>query len=818
MDNNMMDEYKKLFLEEADEYIIALNDSLVALEKDKNNKDLIDNIFRVAHTLKSSAAAVGYDDLSKLSHKAEDLMQGIRSGETDVTGIIVDALFEVFDIVKEYIQCIKDNKEIDIDINKMIKKLEKIKNSSNGKEETDTCDTGNTGENKQFEEIVLTEYEKKVIEQETGKGKNGYMLNIEVDPRESLKWLRADLLINNIKKISEIVKIHPEKKKFISHDFTGFFSVVITTAEDKDKIPGMIMIDLIKSIEVEPILFTDKKDKQKKESQKKKASKKTGNGRKSKKVKAKKLKKTEEIKEISNDDPDNKITDQTNKNQITASGDIIRVPVKKLDNLMHLIGELVIANSGLKIVENIISKKYKDTAISSEMSSVTDKMINISSELQNSIMKTRMLPISHIFNQFNRIVRDLGKEEGKDINLIIKGAETELDKKMIDSIGDPLMHLVRNSVDHGIEHPAERKKKGKPPNGTIILAASQSGNHIIISIKDDGKGIDIEKVKNKAIKNGLFNKKTINEISNEQIMKLIYEAGFSTSEKVSAVSGRGVGLDVVKTVIGKLSGTVDIKTKPGKGTEFIITLPLTLAITSVIMIQVEGDLYAIPITDIEETLRITREGIQTIQGIKAIKLRDEVLPIVNLDYIFGNSDNIEEIEFKDNQKQPVVVVSHRKRKTGLIADKIIGKQEIVLKPLEEHYQSLEGLSGAAILGDGKIVLVIDVIGILNIIKDMSEKLAEITRLEEKKAALILNEKEKDDKEIKDDEIKTEEKSGQEHKAVKDEQNDKKEKTPEQAEDEREKKEEETREKSEIKKNNPKETGKVEEKKKKEIIK
>ncbi len=777
MDNNMMDEYKKLFLEEADEYIIALNDSLIALEKDKNNKDLIDNIFRVAHTLKSSAAAVGYDDLSKLSHKAEDLMQGIRSHDMDITETIVDALFEVFDIIKEYVQCIKDDKKIDININKTIKKLEKIKNSSDkeGKEETDT------GENKQFEKIVLTEYEKKVIEQETGKGKNSYILNIEIDPRETLKWLRADLLISNIKKISELVKIHPEKEKFISHDFTGFFSVVITTAEDKDNIPGKIMIDLIKNIEVEPISAADINDTQKEESQKQKASNKAENGKKTKKIKkgrAKKLKKTEGIKEISDDDPDNIITDQTNKNQITASGDIIRVPVKKLDNLMHLIGELVIANSGLKIVENIISEKYKDTAISSEMSSVTDKMIIISSELQNSIMKTRMLPIANIFNQFNRIVRDLGKEEGKDINLIIKGGDTELDKKVIDSIGDPLMHLVRNSVDHGIELPAERKKKGKPPNGTIILEASQSGNHIIISIKDDGKGIDIEKVKNKAIKNGLFNKKTINDLTNEQLLKLIYEAGFSTSDKISAVSGRGVGLDVVKNVIGKLSGTVDINTKPGKGTEFIITLPLTLAITSVIMIEVEGDLYAIPITDIEETRRITRKETQTIQGIKAMKLRDEVLPIVDLNYVFGNSDNIEEIEFNDNQKQPVVVVFHRKRKTGLIVNKVIGKQEIVLKPLEEHYQSLEGLSGAAILGDGRIVLVIDVIGILNIIQDMSERLAEITRLEEKKAALRLADNKKDDKEIKDDENSIEERSDQENNTVKDEQNYKKEKKEE----------------------------------------
>ena len=250
--SDMMDEYKELFLEEADEYIIALNDNLIALEKDKKNHDLINNIFRVAHTLKSSAAAVGYEDLSKLSHKAEDLMQQIRSNERDVTDTIVDVLFEVFDIVKEYIQCIKDDREIDIDINKMINKLEKIKNNSDKQDKENNKKPGENeaGEKLEFENVELTEYERKVIEQEIKQGSKGYILNVEVDPRETLKWLRAELLMNNINKIGEIIKIHPEKEKFTSHDFNGLFSVVITSKEKKDKIYGLIIIDLIKNIEI----------------------------------------------------------------------------------------------------------------------------------------------------------------------------------------------------------------------------------------------------------------------------------------------------------------------------------------------------------------------------------------------------------------------------------------------------------------------------------------------------------------------------------------------------------------------------------------
>ena len=434
---------------------------------------------------------------------------------------------------------------------------------------------------------------------------------------------------------------------------------------------------------------------------------------------------------------------------------------------MHLIGELVISNSGLKIVEETIANRFKDQKTNTELSSVTDKLINISSELQNSIMKTRMLPISSIFNQFNRIVRDLSKKENKNIELIIEGGDTEMDKKVIDSIGDPLMHLVRNSIDHGIEIPTDRKKNKKSPQGTIILSAAQSGNHIVLSITDDGKGIDIERVKEKAVKKGFITRHAAEDITRQQLLNLIFEPGFSTSEKVSSVSGRGVGLDVVKSTVGKLNGTVEIETKKGSGTEFIITLPLTLAITSVIMIRVEGDNYAIPITEIEETLRLNNDEIQTLQGIKAIKLRDEVLPIINLDSIFNKTKLTQIEELEKEKKLSVVVVSYRGKKTGLIVDKVIGKQEIVLKPLEEHYQSLEGLSGAAILGDGKILLIIDVAGVINIIKDTSEKLVEITRAEQKKAAASL--KKKDDpkeKETLEDENPGKEETSKENKAKK----------------------------------------------------
>ena len=744
--DEMMDEYKKIFLEEAEEYITALNENLLKLEKEKKNRKLITNIFRVAHTLKSSAAAVGYNDLSTLSHKAEDLMQEIRNVDKEVTTTIIDTLFEVFDIVKEYIQCIKDNKKVDVDIDGMIKKLDSIIKNSDIKDKGNKKEKNRINKTGRDEEIVnFNEYERKLIEEKMKEGGNGYLLKVEIDPREQLKWLRAELLLNNINKVGEIVKIYPDKDKFLSKDFTGIFSVLITSREDENIIPEIIKIDLIKNITIEPAAILDKsntKDKAKQESEQPKQ----------KEKKSRKIENQEKL-ELRSDDEMEKKSDEykTERHQITASGDTIRVPVKKIDNLMHLIEELVITNSGLKIIEQKVSDTYKDKATNSDMSFVTDKLINISSELQNSIMKTRMLPISNIFIQFNRIVRDLAKEEKKEIDLIIRGGDTELDKKVIDTIGDPIMHLVRNSVDHGIEHPADRIKNGKPPKGTIILSASQSGNHIIISIKDDGPGIDIEKVKEKAVKDKLINKNAIEEMSEQQILSYIFKPGFSTSEKVNAISGRGVGLDVVKNVTGQLSGTVDINTEPGKGTEFIITLPLTLAITSVIMIRSGDNIYAIPISDIEENLRIKRDEINTIQGIKVIKLRNEIIPLVNVHNVFaGNKAGINKVN--DDENMLVVIVSYRNKKTGLIVDGIIGRQEIVLKPLEEHYQAIEGLSGAAILGDGRIILIIDVIGVMNLIKELGDKLSEITKQEERNITSLLINKEKEERE-KEEKVK-----------------------------------------------------------------
>jgi two-component system chemotaxis sensor kinase CheA len=685
---NIFTEYQSSFIEEAEEYISTLDENLLALEKEKMNKNVINHIFRVLHTLKSSAAAVGFNDLSRLSHKAEDLVQLIRNGQQKVNSTVIDTLLEVSDFFKINLGFSSKPKETEIDIVKVINKLDKMTGGSD-KEKTEDDEIKSSVQ--EVEYLKFNEYQKELIKKEKKKGKNCFLLKIEIDPREQIKWLRAELILNKIKKTNEIINVFPDKNIISSPKFDGNFSVVVMSKEKSDTLYNRIMVDLVKNIIIEPVIDIEKE-----------IMVAPGNA---------------EI-EIAEDERDQK-DDVLRVNHLTTKSNTIRVPVTKLDNLMHFVGELVIANSGLKALENRVSDNYKDSNIYHELNFLTDKIVKISSDLQNGIMQTRMLPINTIFNLFVRIVRDLSKIEKKEIDLIINGEDTELDKTVIDEIGEPLMHLVRNAVDHGIETSSERIQKGKSPRGKIMLAASQAGNRILISVRDDGRGIDLEEIKNTAVKKGLLKKAAIDKMDEKEIFNLIFEPGFSTSKKVNPVSGRGIGLDVVVDVITGLGGSVDVNVEPGKGTGFNITLPLTLAISMVIIVESGGNDYALPISDIKETIKMNIKDIHKKRGMKAINLRNEVLPLVNLNEILENRKLVSKTK-TDNQKVSIIVASYRDKNIGLIVDNIIGKQEIVLKPLETHFKTIKGVSGAAVLGDGSTILVIDIVGIMNILKDLEE--------------------------------------------------------------------------------------------------
>ncbi|HEX9935042.1 MAG TPA: chemotaxis protein CheA, partial [bacterium] len=371
----------------------------------------------------------------------------------------------------------------------------------------------------------------------------------------------------------------------------------------------------------------------------------------------------------------------------------------------RMVGELVVIGAGLKHFERRMKELGEPDILVSELDTLNDELGKVSNALQRRVLKTRMLPVDVLFSQYARVVRDLTKRDGKEIDLVIRGGETELDKKVIDAMGDPLTHVVRNAVDHGIETGKERARQHKPPRARLELTAEQAGNRIVITVKDDGRGIDLEKVRRKAVKMGLLHADGGEMIGENELLNVLFEPGFSTADEVTLVSGRGVGLDVVKNIVSSMNGHVQIRTKAGVGTTVVVTLPLTLAVSSVFVVESSGNRYGIPLGHVIESAKIPEDEIRGKACAPAVQLRDRIIPIVGLNDVLDGSSG--QVVPDAHGMVPIVVASHMDREIGLTVDRILGKQEIVLKSLEENYKFVRGLSGVAILGDGSIVLVVD---------------------------------------------------------------------------------------------------------------
>jgi len=673
--HDIFDEYKLTFLEETQEHLNQLNDDLIALEKDQNNTALIDSIFRVLHTLKSSAAAVGFDELGHFAHKAEDLIQQIRSGQRKISSKIVNIMFQVFDNVQLFVNLARSEKIDNTIFDQTLKQLKPYTREKRKRRTEQVLPSSAESH------ASLPAEAREFLAQKTDDQQVLYVIVIQIEAAEPMKWLRAELVLNHAQKTGEIIFVNPDKSTFQSDDFDGWFTLYLASGLKKATLTKKITIDLI---QIKSITAVSGKPEA--------VSGKNGTS--------------------STETPSLPV-------QNRGSNSTIRVPVKKLDSIMHLVGELVVANSALKILERQVHNIHRDDPISHEMSQIVDKFAKLSTSLQSRILKTRMLPINTLFNQYNRVIRDLSQKESKNIQLHISGEETELDKKVIDAMGDPLTHLIRNAVDHGIETPGERRQKGKPPQGNIYLTASQAGNHIVISIKDDGRGLDLSRIRAKAVEKGFLKKELIKDLSDTDVLNVIFEPGFSTAEKISSVSGRGVGLDVVNNIISSLNGSVQIESKQDRGTEFLITLPLTLAISTVIVVEAGKSTYGIPISDIRETIKVPESALKKRQSIRVVNWANRVIPILGLKKVL---DDEKDILFKDiHGNVSIIIVTYRDREIGLLVDRILGKQEIVMKPLEQHYKSIRGISGAAILGDGTVILIADVLGILHIVRDIEEQ-------------------------------------------------------------------------------------------------
>lgn len=665
-------QYLDLFLDESSEHLQSINDNLLELEKNPDELSYVNEIFRSAHTLKGMAATMGFEDIADLTHKMENVLDRIRNGELHVTSQLLDVLLSAVETLESMVASISSGGDGKQDVSHLIEQLEQIDKGKTVQTATTTSQRVSQvpQANSETKHLEINEYEKTVIVQSKEQGFQPLVITVYLRQDCLLKAARAYMVFEILDKDGEVIKSEPSVEKLEEENFENEFTLIYVTKESKETIEKKIM----KVSEIEKVEISILSD----EALKTSAPSQTEEEEKKETPKAEKKQEKPSVK--------TKLNAQSSKT--------IRVNIERLDQLMNLFEELVIDRGRLEEISKELNVK--------ELSETVEKMSRISSDLQSIILTMRMMPIEQVFNRFPRMVRSLSKELNKQVNFEIVGAETELDRTVIDEIGDPLVHLIRNSLDHGIEPPEVRKQNGKDPVGKVVLKAYSSGNHVFIEVEDDGAGINVDKVLKKAIENGVVSPSEAERLTEEQIFQLIFASGFSTAEVVSDVSGRGVGLDVVKTKIEALGGTVFVESERGKGSRFIIQLPLTLSIISVLLVEIGSEKYAIPLSSIIETAIISEKDMLHAHNQKVIDFRGKVVPLIFLNELFEVPDSKQTDEFYS-----IVIVKKGEKMAALVVDEFIGQQEVVLKSLGNYLTNVFAISGATILGDGKVALIID---------------------------------------------------------------------------------------------------------------
>lgn len=650
----MQDSYKEIFLSESQEYLKNISACLVKLESNPADLKSLNEIFRCAHTLKGMSATMGYDKIAALTHKMEDLLDELRGQKKAVTSEMVDALFSCIDILEQAIQDVRLNQDSNIDFNACILNLRKFLSegpaSLNAEPGYASARTG-----------ALSEDDTSGWLEARKKGCAVFRIKVTIAKNCPMKEARAFLIVTHLKKMGEILQAVPSLEDLSAARFDNFFTIILASKERQEEIHE----DLLNISEVEDITIGLAEDKPK----------------------------TAQSAAAAAAVPEAAYTKKIQS---------MRIPVQRLDRIMNLIGELTIAKIQLmQMVET------HNTYGLDEISITLDRL---TSTLQDEIMHTRLLPANYILDAFNRLVRDLSHKLNKDVVLDISGGEIELDRVVLDEISDPLIHLLRNAIDHGIEDPQERKSRGKSPRGKISISVSRQKGQIYIEVADDGKGIDIAGVRAVAVEKKLLTEAEAAKLDERKTLELIAMPGFSTAKKVTDVSGRGVGLDVVKIKIESLGGRLEFESKPDEGTRFILTLPLTLAIIKAMLVKVHQEILLIPLMNIRETIKVKPQDIKLVHNFQVVNVRDEVIPILRMDKELDIPEGPYEQE-ENGKGLPLIIIEYRKKALGLVVSKIIGEQDIVVKPLPAFVKKTKGIAGATILGDGKVALILDVMSL-----------------------------------------------------------------------------------------------------------
>ncbi|CDQ40094.1 chemotaxis protein CheA [Virgibacillus salexigens] len=658
-------EYLGVFIDESNEHLEVLYNQLLVLEKKPQDKSIVEEIFRAAHTLKGMSATMGYNDLANLTHKLENVFDAIKEGNVVVNAEVIDILFDAVDHLNAMVEHISTGGDGSRNVEQIVDQLKRIE-TDEAVTISSTSKTSTIEKKKQYLQEV-DEFELTILKESADRGYTNFEITVTLREDCLLKGARVFMVFEVLEKMGEIIKSEPSVNQLEEEEFDQSFTVLFISEHSKAYIASSInKVSEIEKVDVCPFSVTAYEE----------------NLEKSKELRNQEKETTKDI------------TDGTKNQTKTATHKTVRVNIERLDILMNLFEELVVDRGRLE--QLAVDLEHAD------LQETVEHMSRVSNDLQNIILTMRMVPIEQVFNRFPRMIRQLARDLQKDVDIEIIGAETELDRTVIDEIGDPLVHLIRNAIDHGIEKPEERLTKGKQEKGTIKLEAYHSGNHVFIEIKDDGVGINKEKVLSKALKKGIITENQAELLTDQQVFELIMASGFSTADTVSDISGRGVGLDVVKNTIESLGGRIQIDAKQNQGSTFSIQLPLTLSIISVLLIELQQEKYAIPLSSIIETAIIHRDDIMHAHNTKVIDFRGKVVPLSFLNDIFEVPTTDEEDPYLS-----VVIVKKGEKLTGLIVDSFIGQQEVVLKSLGNYLSNTFAISGATILGDGEVALIID---------------------------------------------------------------------------------------------------------------
>ncbi|OPH61951.1 chemotaxis protein CheA [Paenibacillus ferrarius] len=683
-----LSQYLSMFIDESKEHLQSLNENLLSLESSPQDISIVHNIFRSAHTLKGMSATMGFEDIAALTHEMENVLDLVRNSKIEMNPFIFDCIFKSLDSLESMVEDIIQGGTGKADVSPIVVSLRSI---VTGEYITEQAPVAAAAVKEQTKGIEVDEFQYSILQQSIDSGFLVFYVEVTVNDNCVLKAARAYMVFDALERMGEIVKATPSVQEIEQEKFDRSFSLYFISKVDQGTLEKEILnvseihSAVIITVDTESLAELSRPRTEVEAARQEIAAAVAAVVATAPVVATESAPKAEPAAPVA----------KPAAGGAPVASRTIRVDIERLDALMNLFSELLIDRVRLEQLASEVKRN--------DLTETVEHMSRVSSDLQNIVLKLRMVPVDSVFNRFPRMIRDLAKSLDKKVDLIITGAETELDRTVIDEIGDPLVHLLRNAVDHGIESISDRLAAGKSEQGTIQLRAFHSGNHVFIEIEEDGKGIYRDKVLKTALKNGLVTAEQAAKLSDMEVYNLLFASGFSTAEKISDISGRGVGLDVVKTKIQMLGGHVQVDSKPGLGSKFSVQLPLTLSIISAMLVRLGSEKYAIPLSSIVETSAIQKQQIRNIHGNKMVDYRNSVIPLVSLSTLFNVPDFNEDLE----EETEIVVVRKGDKQVALMVDEFIGQQEIVLKTLGKYLSGLFAISGATILGDGQVALIID---------------------------------------------------------------------------------------------------------------